>query len=344
MLMQRMVPRRVKNEVPDTLFLLEHPHTITLGRRGKHSDILLNPQMAKALDVQVIETGRGGEVTYHGPGQIVGYPIFNLNPDRRDAHRYVRDLEEVLIRTLADFGIDGARMKGFTGVWVGRNKIAAIGVRLSRWVASHGFALNVHTNLDGFRWIIPCGITDKGVTSLANEMDNPPTIAEVEARIQVHFQAVFDIDLTPRTDLRRSIQMHLVRRRPTGWEALVIRRVPREGGFWQPVTGHIEAGESPIEAARREALEETGLVGDAVHDLDYSHRFMIDPDLIPKMPVPTIYEEYAFWSEVVGDVNLDPTTHDKARWLPLAQAAALMRWSGNRRGVELVERALRQKR
>jgi lipoyl(octanoyl) transferase len=144
-----------------------------------------------ARGVEVHEAGRGGDVTYHGPGQIVGYPIIDLKPDRCDVHRYVRDLEEVLIRVAGDYGIAAERVQGLTGVWVGRDKLAAIGVRIARWVTSHGFALNVTTNLDYFRLIVPCGIADRGVTSLAELLSRPVDRAEVEDRVARHFQDVF---------------------------------------------------------------------------------------------------------------------------------------------------------
>ena len=191
-LMETLVPRRVAAAIPDTLFLLEHPPTITLGRRGKMDDVLLSQAEALRDDVGIFETGRGGEVTYHGPGQLVGYPIMDLKPDRCDAHRYVRDLEEVLIRTLAEFGVNAGRIPGLTGVWVGQEKIAAIGVRLSRWVTSHGFALNVNTDLRGFDMIVPCGIRDKGVTSLQRLLGHDVPMAEVIPRVAHHFGVVFD--------------------------------------------------------------------------------------------------------------------------------------------------------
>jgi len=141
--------------------------------------------------IEVHEAGRGGDITYHGPGQIVGYPILDLKPDRCDVHRYVRDLEDVLIRTVADYGIDAGRVEGLTGVWVGREKLAAIGVRISRWITSHGFALNVSTNLDYFSLIIPCGIPDRGVTSLERLLGRPIDSLEVQERLAGHLSSVF---------------------------------------------------------------------------------------------------------------------------------------------------------
>jgi len=167
-LQRALVEDRRAGRVGDLLLLLEHPPVVTLGVRKEisRSHILTTDEVLSSRGVEVHETGRGGDVTYHGPGQIVGYPIIDLNPDRLDVHRYVRDLEEVLMRAIDDFGVRGERVKGLSGVWVGNDKVAAIGVRISRWITSHGFALNVTTDLDAFKWIVPCGIEGRGVTSL----------------------------------------------------------------------------------------------------------------------------------------------------------------------------------
>jgi lipoyl(octanoyl) transferase len=173
----------------DTLLLLEHPHTLTIGRRGDSSSVLLTGEQLKTRNVTLFETNRGGKVTYHGLGQIVGYPIINLSPDREDVHRYVRDLEGVLIRALADFGIAAFGIDGLTGVHTQRGKIAAIGVHLSRWVTTHGFALNVNTNLSYFDLIIAC--EGEPVTSMEELLGNETDLSAVEDRIMVHFADVF---------------------------------------------------------------------------------------------------------------------------------------------------------
>lgn len=191
-----LVEDRRAGRVGDVLLLLEHPHVITLGVSARSQlHILAPPGTLAARGVPVITTGRGGDVTYHGPGQIVGYPIVELGSERRDVHRYVRDLEEVLIRVAADFGIAATRIAGLTGVWVGADKLAAIGVRISRWVTSHGFALNVTTDLEYFNLIVPCGIADRGVTSLAH-LGCAATVSEVEDRIVARFAEVFDREPT----------------------------------------------------------------------------------------------------------------------------------------------------
>jgi lipoyl(octanoyl) transferase len=193
-LQRALVEDRRADRVGDLLLLLEHPHVLTLGVRGDggRRHILATDEALAARGIDVFETGRGGDITYHGRGQLVGYPIVDLKPDRQDVHRYVRDLEEVLIRTAADYGIEAARVPGLTGVWVGREKLAAIGVRIARWVTSHGFALNVSTDLEQFNLIVPCGIADRGVTSLERLLGRRIEMAEIEARVASRFGEVFD--------------------------------------------------------------------------------------------------------------------------------------------------------
>ena len=188
-----LVEQRKRGEIPDQLLLLEHPDVITLGVKTRNdlSHVLETPESLAAKGVGLFEAGRGGDVTYHGPGQLVGYPIVDLKPDRCDVHRYVRDLEEVLIQAVARFGIGAGRLGGLTGIWVGQEKLAAIGVRISRWVTSHGFALNVSTDLSRFGLIVPCGITDKGVTSMERLLGRAVPMAEVEAVVAERFQAEF---------------------------------------------------------------------------------------------------------------------------------------------------------
>jgi len=193
--MQRaLVEERRAGRVPDLLLLLQHPAVITLGVKGDggRANIVATDERLAELGIAVQETGRGGDVTYHGPGQIVGYPILDLKPDRCDVHRYVRDLEEVMIRVCADYGVTAGRIKGLTGTWVGAEKIGAIGVRLSRWITSHGFAFNVSTDLDHFKLIVPCGISDRGVTSLERATRRPLSVAEVEEAVIRQFQKVFE--------------------------------------------------------------------------------------------------------------------------------------------------------
>jgi lipoyl(octanoyl) transferase len=191
-LQQALVEERRANRVPDQLLLLQHPNVITLGVRSSgRSHILASPSELEERDVDVVETGRGGDVTYHGPGQLVAYPILDLRPDRTDVHRYVRDLEAVMIETASAFGIHASRVAGLTGVWVDGEKLGAIGVRISRWITSHGIALNVTTDLSYFGMIVPCGIADHGVTSLARLLNRPVSMDEVDEAFAASFAGVF---------------------------------------------------------------------------------------------------------------------------------------------------------
>jgi lipoyl(octanoyl) transferase len=190
-----LVAERQAGAIPDTLLLLEHEPVFTLGRNARRENLLLAEDALRARGYEVFEAGRGGDVTYHGPGQVVGYPILDLSPDRRDVHRYVRDLEEVMIRACRDYGVEAGRVAGLTGAWVGREKIGAIGVRIARWVTSHGFALNVSPDLSPYRLIVPCGIREGGVTSLARLLGRPVEPAEVMDRLAAHLAAVFERDL-----------------------------------------------------------------------------------------------------------------------------------------------------
>ncbi len=191
-LQRTLVEDRRAGRVGDVLLLLEHPHVLTLGARSEtaRSNVLATPARLAELGVEVRETGRGGDVTYHGPGQLVAYPILNLEPDRADVYNYVRNLEEVMIRVSAAFGVRAGRIDGLTGAWVGGDKIGAIGVRISRWITSHGFAYNVNTSLDYFNLIVPCGIRDHGVTSLSRELGRQVEMAEVEDRVVAEFTRV----------------------------------------------------------------------------------------------------------------------------------------------------------
>jgi lipoyl(octanoyl) transferase len=190
-LQQRLVRELRAGAAADSLLLLEHPPVVTLGR-GSHAEHLLADEEELARrGVELHVCGRGGDVTYHGPGQLVGYPLIALEPGRRDAHRYLRDLEEALIRAVAELGVDAGRLPGLTGVWVGDDKLAAIGVRLSTgWITSHGFALNVAGALDGFDAIVPCGIRDRGVTSLERLLGRAPALTAAAARVAAHVAAV----------------------------------------------------------------------------------------------------------------------------------------------------------
>jgi lipoyl(octanoyl) transferase len=191
-LQEEAVARRIAGDADDRLFLLEHPHVYTLGRGADRSNVLVSEAELAAAGAALYHTGRGGDVTYHGPGQLVGYPVISLKPDRCDVHRYVRDLEEALIGAIAEYGIAGERIAGLSGVWVDGEKIAAIGVRIARWVTSHGFALNVSTDLSRFGAIVPCGITTRGVTSIERVAGRRVPLEEVAEVVARHFGGVFE--------------------------------------------------------------------------------------------------------------------------------------------------------
>jgi len=191
---QKQTERAVlTNAQPNTLLLLEHPHTLTLGRRSAQNGILASDELLSARGVKIFETNRGGKTTYHGLGQIIGYPIINLSPDREDVYRYVRDLEEVLIRTMSDFDIESFRVSGLTGVHTARGKVAAIGVHIARWVTTHGFALNVNTDLSYFDLIVAC--EGEPVTSMTELLGREVEMGVVEDRIIERFAEVFEMKI-----------------------------------------------------------------------------------------------------------------------------------------------------
>jgi lipoyl(octanoyl) transferase len=199
-LQEQLVLRRIQGEVGDTLLLLEHEPVITLGRGAKATNILVAPEARAERGVELFETGRGGDVTYHAPGQLVAYPIFDLKPDRLDVRRYVRDLGEIMVATAADYGVETYYWPEHVGIWTcaePTRKVGAIGVRISKWVTMHGFALNISTDLAGFEMIVPCGIQHLGVTSLEKEGVVPtPSVEDVAKRVARHFAATFDATLS----------------------------------------------------------------------------------------------------------------------------------------------------
>lgn len=186
-----MVDKRRSEAIPDTLILTEHPPVYTVGaRRGADQHLVWGGEQLRAAGIEVVRTNRGGDITYHGPGQLVGYPIISLR-EKKDLHGYLRDLEEVLIRTVGHFGLEATRREGKTGIWLGERKLAAIGVAVRSWVTYHGFALNVEPDLGHFRGIVPCGITDGTVTSLAMECLSPPLLGQVKSRLVLEFWDLF---------------------------------------------------------------------------------------------------------------------------------------------------------
>jgi lipoyl(octanoyl) transferase len=194
-LQEELQAKRITGEITDTVLLLEHPPVLTMGRSAKNQHVLAPPEVLEARGISVHDVGRGGDVTYHGPGQLVAYPIIDLKPDRRDVRKYMWSLEETMIRTCADFGLSATRVEGLNGAWIGERKVGAVGVRISRWVTMHGLALNVNSDLTHFELIVPCGIQDKAVTSVSAELGRTVGVADVLDPLARHFAGLYDTDV-----------------------------------------------------------------------------------------------------------------------------------------------------
>jgi len=325
---------RKEGKLGDVLLLLEHPPVLTLGRGADRADLLATPEVLEARGVEVHETDRGGEVTYHGPGQIVGYPILDLAPDRKDVRRHVRSVEEGMIRALAEHGIEAGRIAKWPGVWVGSEsggdarKIGAVGVHIARWITTHGFALNVNAALDDFQLIVPCGIREAGVTSMELELGHGVDVSSVEEALARAFGAVLEAELRFDEARTHTISVTAVRPGRAGPEVLLLHRIPERGGFWQPVTGRRMPGESAEAAAERELEEETG-ARLPVRSLSYRHSFAFG-ESVP----PVLVEEQAFaaeWPERVG-ARSGPE-HDAVEWVGLDDALRRLPFAGLRRAV-----------
>ena len=322
----------------DYLFLLEHPPVLTLGRAAEARNIIASPAWLAKQGFEIHETDRGGDVTYHGPGQVVGYPVLDLS-GRPDVRRYVGALEEAMIRTCGEYGVPAGRHEHHRGAWVGNRKIGAVGVHLARWITSHGFAFNVAPDMRHFQVIVPCGIADPrlGVTSLADEIaargGAPPPMSEVEERLAHHVAALFE-----RLREDRGPDLRTVSVVPVGADGrvLLLRRSAARGGFWQPVTGRIEPGEEPEAAARRELCEETG-ADVPVRPLGYQHGFGVDPGLVRgRADGLTVAEETAFAARLpAGFACRISDEHAEHAWCTSAEAMQRLRYAGLRRAVRL---------
>lgn len=322
---------------PDQLLVLEHNPVFTLGRNATREDIHVVDEFLEEKGVEVHPTDRGGQVTYHGPGQIVAYPICNMKGGREDVGRFVRGLEEAMIRTAADYGVTAYRLKEFPGVWVdtprGQEKLGALGIHLSRWISTHGIAFNVAPNLSHFKWITPCGITDKGVCSLKSLLgEECPTWSEAADRLEKHLVEVMGFEVVPTPPPTRSVSALTWRRGPDGPQVLMMLRQPRTGLWWGSVTGRLEPGEHPEETAHRELREETGLEG-RLTPLGFDHTFWVDP-VILNLPAgePRFNTETCFHMEVPAwaQVQLDLSEHSEYRWCSQAEAQSLMHWEGGK--------------
>ena len=332
---------------PDQLVVLEHDPVFTLGRNATPADIHMSDDFLAAQGLSVHRTDRGGEVTYHGPGQVVVYPICNLRGGREDVGRLVRGLEEAMIRTAAGFGVEADRLPGAPGIWVetarGPEKLGAIGLHLSRWISTHGIAFNVRPNLDHFKWITPCGFTDKGVCSLASLLGGgAPTWEEAADRLQAHLVEQLALDLQPSPAPSRSVSALTWRRGPVGPEILMMLRRPEHGLWWQSVTGMMEPGETPEQTAHRELMEETGLVG-TLRPLGLSHSFWVDPSIVHFPDAePRFNTEICFSMEAAPEavVRLEPTEHSEFLWCGLDEAFDRMKWEGSKAALKLLRSAL----
>ncbi len=330
-LQEKLVELRQRDEIGDQLLLLEHPPVITLGRGGKLDNLLASPQVLDAQNIRFFETTRGGDITYHGPGQIVGYPILHLGENNRDVRKYVTKVEEVLIRTVAEYGITAERVEGRRGIWVGNDKIAAIGVRIARWVTSHGWALNVNTNLDHFRLITPCGLHGTGVTSIERQLGRRIPTEEVREILAAKFAEIFERELVPREPTIALVKV-LVH---DGARVLLLHRRRERGDFWQPITGSIEPDESPIDAARRELREETGHAGEPI-DFGLAQSFLIESQyLASRYAAPIIASEIVFSAELDSalPIRIDPDEHDTWGWFSMADALEKIKWSDDREAL-----------
>jgi lipoyl(octanoyl) transferase len=332
---------------PDQVLILEHNPVFTLGRNATRQDIHVNDAFLEDRGVEVFQTDRGGQVTYHGPGQVVMYPICGLKGNRQDLGRFVRGLEEAMIRTAADFGVVADRLKGFPGVWVetprGFEKLGALGIHLKRWIPTHGIAFNVEPDLTHFRWITPCGITDKGVCSLKSLLgDASPTWQQAAERLQFHTAQILCLESQPVPPNSQSISALTWRQGANGPEILMMHRQPDQGLWWSSVTGMLEPGETIEAAAHREVMEETGLSGKLI-PLGLSHAFWVDPKLIG-LPdgEPRFNVETCFQMQVSEDaeVRLAPEEHTEYRWCSFQEAHELARWEGSKAALRLLEKRL----
>jgi lipoyl(octanoyl) transferase len=324
-----LVESRAQGLLPDTLLLLEHPRVITLGRGAKCANILVPREELQRRGFEIWETDRGGDVTYHGPGQIVGYPILDLKPDRKDVRKYVASVEELMIRVARDYGIDAHRIAGRTGVWTRAGKLGAIGVHISRWITSHGFAFNVSTDLRDYAGIVPCGIQDAGVASLESLLGKVPPLREVEERFAERAGDVWESEVSELAVERRSVSVAITR---ADGRVLLLKRTPSGGGFWQILTGTMEPGENPMQTAAREVSEETGFSG-VLRELNYSHSFALGDSGLP----PLFAHEAAFAMQVDGEPKLSDE-HVEYRWSTLSEAEQLLPFAGLRRAVRLAAR------
>jgi len=325
-----LVEARARALIPDTLLLLEHPRVITLGRGAKAQNVLWSKEELAAKGYEVHQTDRGGDVTYHGPGQLVGYPILDLKPDRKDVRKYVASVEELMIRVARSYGLEAGRVAGRVGIWTAAGKLGAIGVHISRWITSHGFAFNVNTALEDFAAIVPCGIADAGVASLESLLGGAPPFAEVEQRFAATAAQLWESEAFELPAELRTVSAVLLRE---DGRILLMLRSPERGGYWQILTGRIELGESAQAAAAREIHEETGFAPrlDQVRELGYAHSFALADGGTPRFAHETAFV-------LALPASAQPRLSDEHvdfRWCTVEEAMRLLPFAGLRRAVSL---------
>ncbi len=333
---------RQEQRVADTLFLLQHLPVLTLGRKGRPADVLAEPSELQRKGIQIFETDRGGEGTYHGPGQIVGYPIVDLSPDRRDVRRYVRDLEETMLRAALESGVQAGRVAGLNGIWLAPDadppsagpsrKLGALGVHLSRWITSHGFALNVNTDLAAFSLIVACGIRDRGVTSLAEELGRPVSIPPVEDSLVRHFSDLFDREAVDLPIEHATVQVQVVRRGSGASSSWRCGASPNEVVSGSPSPGGSSPASLPPRRRKGSCRRRPGSCAAE------SNRCATATLSHGRGPGPRrLAEESAFVVEAPADFHpaLSAREHDASEWVSPAEAAVRFPFAGLRRGAAL---------
>ena len=330
---------------PDQILILEHNPVYTLGRGAARTDIHMSSEFLAENGIEVHQTDRGGQVTYHGPGQVVIYPICNLKNGRQSVGRFIRGLEQAMINSARDFGVDAARLDGHPGAWVntklGPEKIGAIGVHLSRWISTHGIAFNLDPRMEHFGWITPCGISDKGVCSLSSILgDGCPSREETETSLARHLSEILAFDPAPVADPSERVSALVWRRSFGGPEVLMLLRC-HSNSVWRPgITVMAENGETPEAAVIRKTLEECGLGGE-LRPLGFRHAFLMDPRVAKTIgDEPQFCSENCFHIEVAPDaaVSLNPKEHSGYRWCAPSEAMQLMAWDGSKTALKKLMR------
>nr|WP_320134049.1 lipoyl(octanoyl) transferase LipB [uncultured Holophaga sp.] len=330
--LQRDLAEAVRGGEDGHLLVLEHDPVYTLGHHATEGDIHVGPEILAREGISVHRTDRGGQVTWHGPGQVVVYPVCPV--PGRGVGAFVQALEEAMIRTASDFGVTARREAGRAGIWVGERKLGALGIHVSRRVATHGLAFNVAPDLRAFGWITPCGMADRGVCSLASLLGAACPSWDLAARtLARRLGETLGLELRTAPEPASSISVSVWRRRAGLIEYLILERQPWDGGWWSPVTGMVEPGETLEQAALREVQEETGLVG-PLRDLGLSHTF--------RVPERGFFRETCFHMEVSVDAVLDLAVeeHRDYRWCGLEEALALVGWDSARAALRRLAGAL----